>query len=37
MSFVAGRQTQLLGYDTIDGKTWKRSSAAGTEIAEIRA
>lgn len=36
-SFAAGRQTQLLGYDTIDGMTWKRSSAAGTDIAEMKA
>jgi hypothetical protein len=36
-SFVAGRRTQLLGYDTIDGITWKRSSAAGTEMAEMKA
>jgi hypothetical protein len=36
-SFVAGRRTQLLGYDTIDGKTWKRSSAAGIDKAEMQA
>jgi hypothetical protein len=36
-SVVAGRRTQLLGYDTIDGITWKRSSAAGTEMAEMQA
>jgi hypothetical protein len=36
-TFVAGRQTKLLGYDTIDGMTWKRSSAAGTDVAEMKA
>jgi hypothetical protein len=36
-SVVAGRRTQLLGYDTIDGITWKRSSAVGTEMAEMQA
>ncbi|CAN9469680.1 unnamed protein product [Alternaria alternata] len=36
-SFVAGRSTKLLGYDTIDGKTWKRSSAEGAEIKEMQA
>lgn len=36
-SFAAGRRTQLLGYDTIDGKSWKRSSAQGTEMAEMQA
>jgi hypothetical protein len=36
-TLVAGRQTQLLGYDTLDGMTWKRSSAAGSDVAEMQA
>ncbi|CBX95835.1 hypothetical protein LEMA_P029870.1 [Plenodomus lingam JN3] len=36
-SFVIGRQIRLLGYDTLDGKTWKRDSAVGSDVAEVKA
>lgn len=34
IKFTAGRQTQLLGYDTLDGKNWKRNSAANNYIVD---
>jgi len=36
-AFSAGRQVRLLGYDTLDDKTWKRSTAAGDDVKEMMA
>ena len=36
-TFSAGRQVKLLGYDTLDDKTWKRASAAGDDVKEMMA
>lgn len=35
-TFSAGRQVRLLGYDTLSDKTWKRVSAAGDDVKEMR-
>lgn len=35
-TFSAGRQVKLLGYDTIDSMTWKRQTAAGDDVKEVR-
>ncbi|KAL9115745.1 MAG: hypothetical protein Q9227_000113 [Pyrenula ochraceoflavens] len=37
MSFGWGRQVQLIGYDTLDNKTWRNVGAAGEDIREIAA
>lgn len=31
-TFTQGRQCKLLGYDTIDSKTWKSASASGDDV-----
>ena len=36
-TFSSGRQVKLLGYDTIDSKTWKRASAADDDVKEMMA
>lgn len=36
-SFSAGRQVRLLGYDTLDAKTWNRFRAAGDDVKEMEA
>ncbi len=37
-TFGAGRQVELLGYDTLDNKNWQRFSAAGDDdIKELKA
>lgn len=35
-TFTSGRQAQLIGYDTLDDKTWKRFSAAGDYVKEMK-
>ncbi|KAI0147798.1 hypothetical protein GGR57DRAFT_244945 [Xylariaceae sp. FL1272] len=34
-TFSAGRQVRLLGYDTLDAKTWNRFRAAGDDVKEM--
>ncbi|KAI3317650.1 hypothetical protein HD806DRAFT_550288 [Xylariaceae sp. AK1471] len=36
-TFSAGRQVRLLGYDTLDAKTWSRFRAAGDDVKEMEA
>lgn len=36
-TFGAGRQVRLLGYDTLDAKTWNRFRAAGDDVKEMEA
>jgi hypothetical protein len=35
-ALTAGRQIQLLGYDTLDNKTWKRTSTPNPDIKDLR-
>ncbi|KAI1321092.1 hypothetical protein F5Y16DRAFT_389270 [Xylariaceae sp. FL0255] len=34
-TFSSGRQVRLLGYDTLDAKTWNRFRAAGDDVKEM--
>lgn len=36
-SFCWGRQVRLIGYDTLENKTWRNFSAAGEDITEMTA
>lgn len=36
-SFRSGRQTRLIGYDTLDNKNWRNFSAAGDDVEEMEA
>lgn len=36
-TFVAGRQVRLLGYDTLDDRTWKRAGAVRSDVKEMQA